>query len=114
MSEQHETIKHPGTSKTFNEIIASDKPVLVDFFATWCGPCQMMGMLLDDFTISYKNIHKVEIAKVDIDELKEIALDYNVMSVPTLILFNDGKPVETMVGMRPIEEIESKLDALIK
>ncbi len=114
MSEQHETIKHPVTLEAFNGIIASDKPVLVDFFATWCGPCQMMGMLLDDFAKSYKNIHKVEIAKVDIDELKEVALDFNVMSVPTLIAFKDGKPVETMVGMRPIEEIEEKLDALIK
>ncbi|MFA6963613.1 MAG: thioredoxin [Patescibacteria group bacterium] len=109
-----ETIKHPATEEEFKKNIDVKKPVLVDFFATWCGPCQMMGMILDDFAKTYKNIDKVEIVKVDIDELKEVAINYDVMSVPTLILFNDGKLVETMVGMRPIEEIESKLNDLLK
>lgn len=114
MEKKMETIKCPKDITEFRKIIESKKPVLVDFFATWCGPCQMMGMVLDNFSESYKNIDEVEIIKVDIDELKDIAIEYNVMSVPTLILFNDGKLIETMVGMRPEEELETKLDALIK
>ena len=107
-------IIHVESKEEFDKLIAGDKPVLADFFAVWCGPCQMMGPLLEQMAEEYKNIDKVKIAKVDIDLLKDTAMEYGVMSVPTFILFNDGKPVEQMVGMRPQEELEEKLDALIK
>jgi thioredoxin 1 len=114
MEEEQELIKHPKSKEEFEEIIKGNKPVLVDFFAVWCGPCQLMGPILDQMAKTYENIDKVEIVKVDIDELREVALDHGVMSVPTFILFKDGKPVETMVGVRSQGEIESKLNDLIK
>ena len=114
MEEKNELIKHPKSKEEFDAIIKDGKPILVDFFATWCGPCQMMGPILDDMTESYKNIGKVEIVKVDIDKLGDVAEEFNIMSVPTFMIFNDGKAVETMVGMRSQEEIESKLDGLLK
>jgi thioredoxin 1 len=113
MTDKKEIIKHPSTNEEFEAIIAGGKPVLVDYFATWCGPCQMMGPILDDMAENYKNIDKVEIVKVDIDELRKPAEKYNIMSVPTFMLFKDGKDVETMVGMRSQDDLEAKLDKLI-
>jgi thioredoxin 1 len=113
MTDKNEIIKHPKTNEEFEKIIASGKPVLVDYFATWCGPCQMMGPILEDMAKNYKNIDKIEIVKVDIDELRKPAEKYNIMSVPTFMLFKDGKDVETMVGMRSQEVLEEKLDKLI-
>lgn len=112
--EEQAKIKHPETKKDFEKIIKGSKPVLVDFFAVWCGPCQMMGQILDEMIEKYENAEKVEIIKVDIDKLRDVALDYGVMSVPTFILFKDGKSVDTMIGMRPQTELESKLDNLLK
>lgn len=112
--EKNNIIKHPKNKEEFSKLIASGKPVLVDFFAEWCGPCQMMGPILEDMTKSYKNIDKVEIAKVDIDELRDVALEYSVMSVPTFMIFKDSKSIETIVGMRPIEELEEKLNNALK
>lgn len=108
--EKSDVIKHPKTKVEFDKLISGDKPVLVDFFAVWCGPCQMMGVILDEMVTKYKNIDKVEVLKVDIDELKDVAMQYNVMSVPTFIIFKAGKPVETLVGVRAQAELESKLD----
>lgn len=106
-------ITHVKTKEEFDKLIGGDKPVLADFFATWCGPCQMMGPMIDEMAESYKNIDKVEIIKIDIDQSPEIAAEFNVMSVPTFIIFDKGKPIETYVGMRPIEEFETMLDGLI-
>ena len=102
-----------GSKEAFEKIVNSDKPVLADFFAPWCGPCQMMGAMLDDFVTEYKNIDKVQIVKIDIDEMKELADQFKVMSVPTFIFFNKGKSVDVMTGPRSMDEIESKLEELI-
>ena len=102
-----------GSKEALEKVIKGDKPVLVDFFAPWCGPCQMMGAMLDDFVTEYKNIDKVQIVKVDIDQFKELAEQFNVMSVPTFVFFDKGKSVDVMTGPRPMDEIESKLDKLI-
>jgi thioredoxin 1 len=114
MTDKKEKIVHVGTKEEFDNLIAGKNPVLVDFFAVWCGPCQMMGPILDEMIEKYKNIDKVKIAKVDIDEIKEIAIEYGVMSVPTFIIFQEGKAIETMVGMRSGEELQAKLDDLLK
>jgi len=107
-------IKHLKSKEEFDELIKGGKPVLVDFYAEWCGPCQMMGPILEDMSENYKNAEKVEIAKVDVDELKDVAGEYDVMSIPTFGIFADGKLVETLVGMRGQDELMDKLDEQLK
>ncbi len=106
-------LKHIDSVEEFDKIIAGGKPVLVDFFATWCGPCQVMGPILESLAEKFPKIDEVEIVKADIDGLGEITAKYNIMSVPTLIIFKDGKIAEKMVGLRTEEEIESKLTKAI-
>ena len=77
---------------------SKQKPVLVDFFAEWCGPCQMQGPIIDE--VAKEIGDKAVIGKLNIDEAKEVAEKYGVMSIPTLILFKDGKAVETIAGMQ--------------
>jgi len=107
-------IVHPKDKAEFDKIIEGKKPVLVDFFAQWCGPCQMMGPIFDDLAKDYKNADKVEIMKVDVDQLQDVARDLAIMSVPTFVIFKGGKVVETMTGMRSQFDLEAKLDAQLK
>ena len=88
-----------GTESNFNEL-TNHGFVLVDFFATWCGPCKMLGPVLEELANDRAN---VEIVKVDIDENRNLAKAYGIMSVPTLILFKDGKPVAQQSGFLPKE-----------
>lgn len=84
---------------TFDEVIgASDKPILVDFWAEWCGPCKMIAPILEE--IAEEN-DGIVIAKVNVDENPEIARRFDVMSIPTLIVFNDGTPAKRLVGAKP-------------
>ncbi len=78
------------------EVLKSKKPVLVYFFAPWCGPCKLAGPVIDELADEYKG--KVVIGKVNVDEEKELAQKYNVMGVPTVIMFKDGKEAERKVG----------------
>ncbi len=101
------------TSENFNKTISGEKPVMVDFWAPWCGPCQIMLPIIDELAKDYKNGGKVVIAKLNIDEHPEIAGKYNVMSVPTILQFKAGKVVGQMVGVTPKEELEKSLDKLV-
>jgi thioredoxin 1 len=87
----------------FNAIINSEKPVLVDFFATWCGPCQMLLPVLNQVTESLKD--RITIIKIDVDKNQEIAQKYQVRGVPTLILFQKGKQLWRQSGVLTKEEI---------
>ncbi len=89
------------------EVLKSDKPVLVDFWATWCGPCKMVAPVLEE--IAEEHGDKLTIAKLDIDQNPSVARDYQVMSVPTLLVFSGGEPVKQIVGAKPKAALLSDL-----
>ncbi len=95
----------------FEEIIKSNKPVLVDFFATWCGPCKMLSPMLEE--MSENSNGKYEIVKVDIDDNYDIAKSFGIMSVPTMIIFKNGEEQEKMIGLRPKVMIEETIKKYI-
>ena len=85
------------------EVLKSEKPVLVDFWATWCPPCRLLGSVIAE--IAEEQITSLKVGKVDVDEQKELASQFNIMSIPTMILFKDGKVVKEILGYKPKEEI---------
>src|SRR3989339_841485 len=90
------------------EVLKSSTPVLVDFFAVWCGPCEMQAPIIDEVAESMGE--KAIIGKVDTEESPKIAQELGVISIPTLILFKGGRAVETMVGMQPKETLEATIN----
>ncbi|GAA3534783.1 thioredoxin [Amycolatopsis ultiminotia] len=100
------------TDKSFaDDVLTSEKPVLVDFWATWCGPCKMVAPVLEE--IAEENGEKLTVAKLDIDENPNTARDYQVMSIPTLILFQGGKPVKQIVGAKAKAALLSDLSDVL-
>lgn len=90
-----------------SEVLNSDVPVLVDFFAEWCGPCKMMGPVVDKIAQEYEG--KAKVGKIDIDKNPGLAGKYNVMSVPTFMVFKQGKIVDTVIGAVSKEELTKNL-----
>ena len=97
----------------FEQVVLQAKtPVLVDFWATWCGPCQMVAPVVEELAEEYEG--RISFAKVDVDHNPKIASQYGIMSIPTLILFKDGKPISNIVGFRPKAELKRGLDAALE
>nr|WP_120492751.1 thioredoxin [Corynebacterium lactis] len=97
------------TAETFKStVLESDKPVLVDFWAEWCGPCKKVSPVLDEISTELEG--KAVIAKVNVDEQRALAGMFQIMSIPTLLVFKNGSKVEELVGVRPKKEIQGKIE----
>ena len=98
------------TNQNFEEeVLKSEIPVLIDFFATWCGPCKMIAPVIEEFAEKYEG--KVKVGKVNVDEENELAMKYEIASIPTLVLFKDGKVANTKIGLCSKSEIESMINS---
>lgn len=100
-----------GTNENFNEVINGELPVLVDFWASWCGPCRMIAPFVEQLADEYEG--KVAFMKVNVDEQPELCEKYRVSSIPNLILFKDGDVVEQSAGARPKALIAAMIDQVL-
>ena len=103
-----ETIVHLSEGTFDAEVLQSSQPALVDFWAPWCGPCRAIAPVLEELAGEYKG--KIKVAKVNVDDNRKLAGDHGVMSIPTMILFKDGKVVDKIVGLVPKDRLKALLD----
>lgn len=98
------------TDSSFNEtVLNSDKPVLVDFWAVWCGPCRTLGPIIEEVANDFDG--KALVGKVDVDNNQEVSMKYGIRNIPTVLIFKNGEVVEKLVGVTPKEIISEKLSA---
>lgn len=99
------------TDANFSEIIGGDKPVMVDFWATWCGPCRALSPVVEELAAEYDG--RAIVAKCNVDENEDLPLKYGIRNIPTLLFFKDGQLVDRLVGAVPKADIAKKIDALL-
>jgi thioredoxin len=101
------------TEETFeHEVIKSDLPVLVDFWAEWCGPCRLVAPIVEELAGEYAG--RVKVTKVDVDDNQRLAMRYSIMSIPTLGVFKGGEMIERIVGYMPKQELKRRLDGALQ
>ena len=101
-------VEHLTEENFEQKVIQPKKPVIVDFFASWCGPCKAMAPIFEETGEKYQD--RIEFFKVDVDECQKVAQDYGVMSIPTLIVFKDGKVIKTLVGLQDGDSIAAAVE----
>jgi thioredoxin len=93
------------------EVLKSDKPVLIDFWATWCGPCRTIAPIVEELAVEYNG--KIKFGKLDVDDNQDTAIKYGVRSIPTILVFKDGVVKQTIIGAVPKGQIVQKLNSVI-
>lgn len=100
------------TDQSFEqEVLKSDKPVLVDFWAPWCMPCRMVSPIVDEIEKEYEG--KIKVAKINVDESSQSASKYGIMSIPSLLIFKNGAPVKSMIGVQNKENLKREIDQIL-
>lgn len=104
-----ELIKHVSDASFANDVLKADKPVLVDYWAEWCGPCKMIAPILDEVSTNYNG--RLQVAKMNVDENRAIPAEYGIRGIPTLMLFKDGQIAATKVGALSKSQLTAFIDA---
>ncbi len=104
-------VKTVTDSNFEEEVLKSKVPVLVDFWAAWCMPCRMVGPIVDEMAKEYEG--KIKVAKVNVDENSNVPASFGIMSIPTLIIFKNGKPEKTMIGVQPKDVFKKNIDEVL-
>ena len=99
------------TNENFVSLKAGDKPLVVDFWATWCGPCRMVAPILEQLAAEYDG--KIVVGKCDVEENDELAAEYGIRNIPTLLFFKNGEVVDKLIGAQPKPKVEEKFKALL-